>query len=86
MRRQINSNRTGSQFTLSQSVGQEGKEEDVTPDQSAIFDPQAIIDMAFDPKASLQPNQSIYAPSGRPRKPHCTTPSVRCSSSSRGLK
>ena len=52
MRRQINSNRTGSPFTLSQSIGQ-GQEEDVTPDQSAIFDPQAIIDMAFDPKASL---------------------------------
>ena len=53
------------------------------PDQSTLFDPQAIIEMAFDPMAKLPPNASLFSSSGRPRKPHCTTPAVRCSAKSK---
>ena len=35
-----------------------------------IDNPQSIIDMAFDPKASLKPTQSVIEASGRPRKPN----------------
>ena len=51
-------------------------EANVNEEPSFVFDPESIVEMAFDPQASLKPNQSIIS-SGRPRKPYCAPAPTR---------
>ena len=62
---------TNSQFSnVLQGHGSSDDDANVSEEESRVgFDPQAIIDMAFDPKARLKPSQSVTAASSRPRKP-----------------
>ena len=60
----------------------ENEVENIQDEQDFIDNPMAIIEMAFNPKASLKPNQSVVSVSGRPRKPHCTSLPRRVNSKS----
>ncbi len=59
-----------SQLMSSYEVADESGAENIQDETSGqAFDPKAIVEMAFNPTASLKPTQSVLSASGRPRKP-----------------
>ena len=64
----------GTSYEFEDESGAENVDDETT---AQAFDPQAIVDMAFNPTASIRPDQSVLSASGRPRKPRTSITPTR---------